>query len=48
MKTVAEGVELREDWNLLHNLNCEVVQGFFVSKPLSHAEVLAFPKSWRP
>jgi EAL domain-containing protein (putative c-di-GMP-specific phosphodiesterase class I) len=47
MKTVAEGVELKEDWDLLKQLDCDVVQGFFVSKPLAHTDVLPFTTSWR-
>jgi EAL domain-containing protein (putative c-di-GMP-specific phosphodiesterase class I) len=39
MKTVAEGVEHREDWNLLKDMNCDVVQGFFVSRPMPHGGV---------
>lgn len=47
MKTVAEGVELKEDWDLLKHLDCDVVQGFYVSKPLAHADALSFTTSWR-
>jgi EAL domain-containing protein (putative c-di-GMP-specific phosphodiesterase class I)/AmiR/NasT family two-component response regulator len=47
MKTVAEGVEHKEDWDLLKQLNCDVVQGFYVSKPLTHADALSFTASWR-
>jgi len=39
MKTVAEGVEHREDWDLLKEMNCDVVQGFFVSRPMPHGGV---------
>jgi EAL domain-containing protein (putative c-di-GMP-specific phosphodiesterase class I)/FixJ family two-component response regulator len=42
MKTVAEGVEHREDLDLLKTLNCDVVQGFYFSKPLAPADVLGF------
>ena len=47
MKTVAEGVEQQEDWDLLKSLNCDVVQGFIVSRPLPHADIPAWPKIWR-
>jgi EAL domain-containing protein (putative c-di-GMP-specific phosphodiesterase class I)/AmiR/NasT family two-component response regulator len=47
MKTVAEGVEEREDWDLLKQLNCDVVQGYIVSRPLPHADVSAWTKNWR-
>lgn len=34
LKTVAEGVELQEDWNLLQTLGCDVAQGFLVSRAI--------------
>ncbi|WP_395018610.1 EAL domain-containing protein [Dongia sp.] len=39
-KSVAEGVELKEDWELLRRLGCDVAQGYFVAKPMPAA---AFP-----
>ncbi len=47
MKTVAEGVEHREDWDLLKDLDCNVVQGFIVSKPMPHADVPRWAEAWR-
>ena len=47
MKTVAEGVEHREDWDLLGQLGCNVVQGFIASKPMPHADVPGWAKTWR-
>lgn len=46
MKTVAEGVEDKEDWDLLKDLQCKVVQGFIVSRPLPHADVPQWTKTW--
>ncbi|HET7650915.1 MAG TPA: bifunctional diguanylate cyclase/phosphodiesterase, partial [Gammaproteobacteria bacterium] len=37
--TVAEGVETQEQFNLLRQMNCPVVQGYFFSKPLPDAEL---------
>ncbi|MEM7564659.1 MAG: EAL domain-containing protein [Pseudomonadota bacterium] len=34
MKVVAEGVEDQEDWDLVAELGCDQVQGYFISKPL--------------
>ncbi len=42
MKTVAEGVEHGEDLDLLKTLNCDVVQGFYFSRPLAPADVRGF------
>jgi EAL domain-containing protein (putative c-di-GMP-specific phosphodiesterase class I)/CheY-like chemotaxis protein len=33
-KSVAEGVELQEDWELLKRLRCDVAQGYLVAKPM--------------
>jgi EAL domain-containing protein (putative c-di-GMP-specific phosphodiesterase class I) len=34
MTLVAEGVETREHWNKLHELGCDIAQGYFISKPI--------------
>ncbi len=34
MKVVAEGVETREQFELIRMMNCEMVQGYFFSKPV--------------
>ena len=33
MKTVAEGVETQEIYNLLEELGCDIAQGYLISKP---------------
>ncbi len=42
--TIAEGVETEADWNLLKELGCELGQGFYVSKPMSADELIAWIK----
>jgi two-component system CheB/CheR fusion protein len=37
---VAEGVETEEQLNILRELNCDIVQGYLVSKPISAEELL--------
>ena len=39
---VAEGVETRETLDILTNLGCEYIQGFYFSKPLPTDEFVAF------
>jgi EAL domain-containing protein (putative c-di-GMP-specific phosphodiesterase class I) len=39
LKTVAEGVETREQLDLLRNLHCDYSQGFFHSPPLAAAQI---------
>ncbi|WP_304351538.1 EAL domain-containing protein [Comamonas testosteroni] len=40
-KTVAEGVETKEHWDLLKELGCDIAQGYFIAKPMPASE---FPK----
>ena len=34
MKVVAEGVETEADWNLVAELGCDQVQGYYIAKPM--------------
>ena len=42
IKVVAEGVETKEQLDLLNELNCDIAQGFYLSKPLPAAKLLNF------
>ena len=46
MQTVAEGVETLEDWQLLHELNCDQAQGFFISKALPAEQFADWEQQW--
>jgi len=39
VSVVAEGVEDRATWEILRRAHCDIVQGFFLSRPISAAEV---------
>lgn len=41
MKVVAEGVETQEQFNELQSLNCDMMQGYFFSRPVPAQEFLA-------
>lgn len=41
IKTVAEGIETLEQFNLLQGLNCDRGQGYLMSKPVSEQEFVA-------
>lgn len=42
LTTVAEGVENEEQKNILHELECDMTQGYLYSKPLSLEDLLTF------
>ena len=42
VKSVAEGVETQEEWDMLKSINCDVVQGYFIAKPMDIAAFLDF------
>ncbi len=47
-KTVAEGVEKEEQQKYLLENNCDIIQGYYYSKPLPKEEMENFLKSWCP
>ncbi len=40
MKVVAEGVEDQQDWDLVAQVGCDQVQGYFISRPLPFEQLL--------
>jgi len=42
VKSVAEGVEKQEEWDLLKDMNCDIAQGYFIAKPMDSATFLDF------
>jgi EAL domain-containing protein (putative c-di-GMP-specific phosphodiesterase class I)/CheY-like chemotaxis protein len=46
LRTVAEGVEEREDWDLLRSAGCSMAQGYFVAKPMPGHEVDDWLVDW--
>lgn len=47
MEAVAEGVEDRQDWELLRQTGCDLAQGNFISKPLLASEFENWIKYWQ-
>jgi diguanylate cyclase len=47
LKVVAEGVELLSSWEALRRLGCDLIQGYFISKPLPMQEFTAWMDSRR-
>ena len=46
MTSVAEGVEHRNDWDLLLSLGCDVMQGYFIARPMSEEGLEAWAAQW--
>ncbi|NMG76929.1 PAS domain S-box protein [Aromatoleum diolicum] len=46
MKTVAEGVEDRADWNFLRQQGCDLAQGYFIARPMPAAKLPAWLADW--
>lgn len=48
LKTVAEGVADQKTWDFLRSLNCDIAQGYFISRPVSAEEFahLASSSHW--
>jgi EAL domain-containing protein (putative c-di-GMP-specific phosphodiesterase class I) len=46
MKTVAEGVEDREDWDFLRLAGCDTAQGYFIARPMPGEELPCWIDDW--
>jgi len=46
MSIVAEGVETQEDWDLIAELGCDQVQGYFIAKPMPFDELKTWLRQW--
>jgi EAL domain-containing protein (putative c-di-GMP-specific phosphodiesterase class I) len=44
---VAEGVETQDEWDLIEELGVDVVQGYFVAKPMPGAEIAEWIKNYQ-
>ena len=48
MKSVAEGVEDRADWDFLRTLDCDVAQGYFIARPMPGIDLPGWRDGWEP
>jgi EAL domain-containing protein (putative c-di-GMP-specific phosphodiesterase class I) len=46
MQVVAEGVETKEQWDLVAALGCDMAQGYFIAKPMRGPDLPAWIKAW--
>jgi EAL domain-containing protein (putative c-di-GMP-specific phosphodiesterase class I)/CheY-like chemotaxis protein len=47
MTIVAEGVETQEDWDLVAALECDLVQGYFIAKPMPGNEIKPWYETYK-
>jgi len=47
VKTIAEGVERREDFQFLRDIGCDMAQGYFISKPVDEKSFEEFLGTWQ-
>jgi EAL domain-containing protein (putative c-di-GMP-specific phosphodiesterase class I)/serine/threonine protein kinase/AmiR/NasT family two-component response regulator len=46
LRVIAEGVETQAEWDVLASLDCDLVQGYFVSRPIEGALIPGFVAEW--
>jgi EAL domain-containing protein (putative c-di-GMP-specific phosphodiesterase class I) len=46
ISAVAEGVETQADWDMLQQLDCHTVQGFFIARPMASDDYLDWVVAW--
>ncbi|HTS53753.1 MAG TPA: EAL domain-containing protein [Burkholderiales bacterium] len=46
LKAVAEGVETREEWDLINELGCDMAQGYFIARPMAAEDLAAWKQAW--
>ena len=46
MQIVAEGVETREEWECAATADCDLIQGFFVARPMPGDELIGWMQHW--
>ncbi len=42
VKSIAEGVETQQDWEMLKSMGCDAAQGYFIAKPMDLASFIEF------
>ncbi|CAN5305241.1 EAL domain-containing response regulator [soil metagenome] len=47
MIVVAEGVEDRDDWNMVRRTGCDIAQGYFIGRPMPAAELAKWIEAWK-
>jgi len=46
LRTVAEGIEDRDDWDCLAALGCDHAQGYFIARPMQAGDIPGASRAW--
>lgn len=46
MEVVAEGVEDRDDWDLVRRTHCDIAQGYFIARPMPAGDLVDWIAMW--
>ena len=46
MRTIAQGIDDPDDWNVLRDLSCDVAQGSFVGAPMPGEALAEWAETW--
>lgn len=46
MTSVAEGVQRQEDWDMIEQLGCDVIQGYLVARPMREDDLETWAQAW--
>lgn len=46
LSSVAEGVQTREDWDMLEQLGCDIVQGYYIARPMTEEGLETWTEQW--
>lgn len=47
LKSVAEGVETRDEWDLVNELGCDMAQGYLIARPMAGDELYGWHQAWK-
>ena len=47
MNIVAEGVENQDDWDCAMSVGCDLIQGYFIARPMPGEQFLEWMQTWK-
>jgi EAL domain-containing protein (putative c-di-GMP-specific phosphodiesterase class I) len=46
LKSVAEGVETQDEWQLVNELGCDMAQGYLIARPMAGEDFVSWHEAW--